>query len=704
MTTPDNYRIKPQHRERSALVYIRQSSPGQVRENIESAYVQLGLRKVAIELGWQDPKVIRDDMGISAGGFADRPGFQKMLTEITMRSVGIIFAVEASRLSRNSRDWAQLFELCGFFDTLVGDLDQIYDLSVPNDRLVLGIKGTIAEMELSVIKNRLRTGAESKAARGELKFLLPPGYSHDPSGRMVLDPDIRIREAVQNMFDQFDRFTSVRQLSLWYGDTRTLFPVIRGRGTRIVSWEFPPASTLYRLLEHPIYAGVYVYGRRNIQVKYIEGRIVKRLGAALPPEQSRVFIRDHHVGYITWERYQANQARLAEAGPRWKMQENKGAVRKGVALLAGILRCGHCGRKIYVAYNKKNALYHCDGGRSRNSARCQSFGSYLIDQRVGEELCRALGPLALDASTAAVERRKTEQEQVVRQAELRVEAAQYEADRAFEQFDHVDPKNRLVADTLEQRLNARLVELQEAETALAESKSNIRSITDEERRKVEQLGRDFPTLWSHPKAPISMKKQLIRSAIEEVIVKHDVEQSKLNVVIHWKGGAHTQIFVPKRATPVGSKADESLVNLVKELSATLEDGEIARVLNMKKLSSPKGLPWTQDRVKMFRKHHHIRCGKPADTSEMMSGNQAMAYLGISRHGLEALIRAGVVTKRQVTDFAPWMISRSELDSEAVQEVVRVLKTTGRVPTKGGCSEDQTSLFPMISGKVERDAL
>lgn len=704
MKTLDNHRIKPQHRERSAIVYIRQSSPGQVRDYTESAQVQLGLRKLAIELGWTAPVVIMDDLGISAGGFAERPGFQRMLTDITMRKVGIVFAVDASRLSRNSKDWAHLFELCGFFDALVADIDQIYDLSVPNDRLVLGIKGTIAEMEISILKTRLKAGAESKAARGELKFIVPPGYSHDLSGRIVLDPDIRIREAIQNMFDQFDCFSSLRQLSLWYTDTKTVFPVRKVRKSRTIAWEIPTVSTLYKLLIHPIYAGAYVYGRRNVHAEYTEGRIVKRCGAVLPPERCRVFIPDHHPGYITWEKYQANQAKIAEARPRWDMQQNNGAIRDGLALLAGILRCGHCGKKIYVAYKKKSALYFCDGGAAKSSRRCLAFGSHLIDERVGEKLCRALQPLSLEASEVAIDRKSTEQEQIVRQAELRVEAAQYETDRAFEQYNLVDPKNRLVADTLEQRLNDRLTELHEAEKYLEGCRSNIRSITKHQRQEIEQLGRDFPTVLNHPKAPIGMKKQLIRAAIEEIIVKHDPDNQRLDVVIHWKGGVHTQLYVPKRATPVGSKADESLVTLVRNLSVTLGDDEVARILNMKKTTTPRGMSWTKDRVREFRKHHRIRLGKPEKNPDLMSGNQAASYLGISRHGLEALIREGALTKQQVTDFAPWEIAKSELDSEEVQGLVRVLKATGRIPKRGGCPENQTSLFPMNSGKVEKEAL
>jgi DNA invertase Pin-like site-specific DNA recombinase len=704
MTTPDDQRITPKHRARSAIVYVRQSSPSQVKDYTESTQVQLGLRKLAIDLGWTDPIVINDDLGISASGFAERPGFQRMLTEITMRNVGIILAVNACRLSRNSKDWAHLFELCGYFGTLVADLDQIYDLAVPNDRLVLGIKGTIAEMELSVLRSRLKTGAESKAARGELKFIVPPGFSHNHDGKIILDPDARVRAAIENMFCQFERCASIRQLSIWYRDTKTLFPVRKVRKSRTIEWEIPTTSNLYKLLTHPIYSGAYVYGRRSVQVEYVDGRLVKRVGSIKSPDQCRVFIPDHHPGYITWEKYLANQAKLAEARPRWDMQQNHGAVRDGLALLAGILRCGHCGRKIYVSYKKRSALYFCDGGAAKSTRRCLAFGSHLIDQRIGHELCRALQPLSLEASSLALERRVAEQEQAIMQANLRVQAAQYEADRAFEQYDLVDPKNRLVAESLEQRLNERLELLREAELTLETCRSQIKPLTTHQRLQIEQLGRDFTTVWNHPKAPIGMRKQLLRAAVEEIIVKHDRDNEKLNVVIHWKGGSHTQINVKKRATPVGSKAGEDLIVLVRKLSDSLNDAEIARILNMKKKTTPRGLFWTQDRVNNFRKAHKIRPIKRSVDPNLLSGQNAAKYLGISRNGLYGLIRIGLVRKHQVTDFAPWHISRDELDSEPVQAAVRILKATGRLPKQGGCPKVQQSLFPMISGKVEKEAL
>jgi len=714
--TPDaELRITADHRAKIALVYARQSSPHQVRSNRESTRLQLGLREKAVALGWTRPVVVDDDLGTSAAGFADRPGFQRMLARVALREVGIILCADASRLSRNSKDWAHLFELCAYFGTLIADLEQVYDLSRPNDRLVLGIKGTISEMELQVLRTRLRAGSEEKAARGELRTCLPAGYVHDLSGAIVPDPDARVQAAIELMFDQFDRCSSVRQLALWHRDTGTLFPV--KKRNRTTTWTTPPGRTLRNYLEHPLYAGAYVFGRTTTRVEYVDGRLVKRQ-VVLPPEEWAVCIRDHHPAYVTWERYLANKAKTAQNRPRWSMDDNQGAIRDGLALLAGLLRCGHCGGRVYVAYKKASALYYCDGGQAKGSKRCLSFGSNLVDRRVGEELCRALEPLSIEAALRAADSLEAERNDEVRQAELHVEEAQYEADRAFEQFDLVDPKNRLVADTLEARLNEKLVALQEAKHHLdAVTRAAPEPLSDAQRRRLEDLARDFPSVWHHPRADPALKKRLLRTVVHEVLVRAvtadepktenqqepavDVARlrgrERLEVTVHWRGGSHTRFEVKKRATPRGKGAptDPELVDTVRELARSgLDDAAIARILNMQEVPTARGLTWTQDRVRNFRRTHRVPKAEPPPEGERLTQSQVAAYLGVSRNGVLALERLGAISKNQITDFAPWRVPRSELDSERVQRLVRTLKDTGRLPRTpaGGCPEGQATLF------------
>ena len=694
-------RITPEHLRREAIVYVRQSSPGQVRTNKESTRIQMGFREKAIELGFKDPTIIDDDLGVSASGFSDRPGFQKMLARVVMREVGIILCVDASRLSRNSKDWANLFELCSHFDTLIADLDQVYDLARPNDRLVLGIKGTVSELELSIIKNRLKRGAEEKAARGKLKYIVPPGYTHDHDHSIILDPDKRVRNAIGTMFDQFERCSSMRQLAIWYRDNNALFPVRKVRKTRTIEWEIPSASTLRKLLQHPIYAGVYTYGRRYEVIEYRDGKLVKRTVQYRTPEQCRVCIHDNHPAYISWERFLANQDKIAQCRPRKKMDENPGPVREGRALLAGILRCGHCGAKISVAYRNAYALYYCDGGQQiKGERRCLSFGSKHIDLALAEQLCNAISPLAIDASRLAMEERRREWKQNLKTARMRLQDAQYEADRAFERLDLVDPKNRLVAESLEERLNQKLQELLDAKEGLRQVDEREYALTEEQSRLIQQLARDFPSAWDHPKADIKIKKRIIRTAIEEVVATHQPERQMLEVIIHWRGGVHTKIHVPKRATPIGSKTDQSLIETVKDI-ASLSDAEIARILNMKRITSPKGLRWSKDRVRNFRNHHHIQSVGDQRDEDHMTGQQVAERLGVSRHGVEALIQIKALHNYQITEFAPWRIPRAEVESDEVRRLVKILKETGRLPKDGLGEAGQRSLFPEKSEDREK---
>lgn len=692
MNLGDQHRIAKRHLERNALVYVRQSDSRQVREHTESTALQRGLRERAIAMGWPMPKLVEDDQGITASGFSERPGFQWMLAQVTLRKVGIILCIEASRLSRNSPDWAHLFELCGYFDTLVADVHQVYDVSIPNDRLVLQIKGTVAELELFTLRTRLRAGAEAKAARGELRVLLPPGYVYDANEEIVIDPDTRVQQAIRSMFDLFDQQTSVRQLALAYRDSQLLFPVRKPRTREGLVWDLPNAAMLQKLVSHPIYAGVYTFGRTQTFVDYAEGKLIKRTRRLNSPEEWRVCIRDHHEAYISWQRYQDNQARLAESRPRWAMDDNRCAVRQGRALLAGLLRCGKCGRKLRVIYNRKSsAMYHCDGAEPRGSKGCVAFGAKYVDREVGKQLCQAMEPLAIEAAERAFGLEEQQREQRVSHARLRVDAAQYAADRAFEQYDLADPKNRLVVDNLEKRLNEKLIELRAAQHDLERSLESDPPLTEEQREELHRLSRNFPRVWNHHDTSTKLRKQLLRLAIVEVIVQRDGRQ--LTFTIHWAGNACTKLTVQKRATPVGSRADASLVELVTKLADTLDDAEIARILNMKKICTPRDLRWTKDRVNSFRSHQHIRLGKRIADPDVLTGQQAREYLGIGYHGLTALIRRGVIHTNQVTDFAPWRLSRAELDSERVQKLVKLLKKNGRLPSEGGSPQRQQPLFP-----------
>ncbi len=699
------HQISSDHLARQAVVYVRQSSPGQVLKNVESTRLQKDLRHKAMALGWRQPVVIDEDLGISAGGYAERPGFQGLLTRVATRQVGIIFCIEASRLSRNSKDWAQLFELCSLFDTLIADVDQVYDLSNPNDRLVMGIKGTVSEMELGLIRQRMRAGVEAKAARGELRYMLPIGYAYDTDDQVVFDPDERVRHALRTMFRQFDRCSSARQLAIWYRDSETRFPLKSRYKNGPVRWEYPSAGILSKLLRHPFHAGAYVYGRTQTGVEYVDSEVKKCVTRSGQP---RVCIRDHHPAYINWERHLENCAKISKNRPMWRMQENQGAIREGLALLVGLLRCAKCGKRMRVGYpTKKSAIYYCDGEGEVGSRRCMSFTSSVIDVRVGEELCRALEPHSLQAGIRAAQMNDSQRVQELESARLQVEAAQYQVDRSLEQFDQCDPKNRHVAGTLEERLNDKLVELQAARDRYGRIENSEVALSEEARARLQKLSRNFPIVWGHPKADPKLKKRLLRAAINEILVKPQEEPRQLELTIHWQGGVHSRIYVPRRpARRERSESQDSFEPLIKKLAEQLPDAEIARILNLKKQPTPGGLQWTQNRVRAYRKQRHIHGSKREANDDSMTMRQVQRYLDIGTSGVKALARRGLITTNQITNFAPWKVAREELDSGEVQELVKALKRTGRLP-KGGSSKAQPGLFDAKQGvttEVNQEAL
>lgn len=697
MSTNRDQRICDSHLKRKAIVYVRQSSPKQVKMNAESLKFQLSLRERAISFGWLDPVVIDEDLGVSAGGFSNRPGFQKMLTMVTMKQAGIIFCVDASRLSRNSKDWAQLFELCGFFHTLVADNDQIFDLNNPNDRMVLGIKGTMSEMELSVLKLRLKQGSIQKAGRGELKFILPPGYCYDSNDAIVTDPDERVRHAIHQMFAQFARHTSVRQLTTWYIDNGVSFPVRRvGRHNPLV-WEPPKYGSLKTLLQNPIYAGVYAYGRRQTFYEYKDGRLIKKISDYLPHDQWQVCIKDHHEAYISWGDFLDIQNKISQNRPRWELDENMCAIREGLALLVGLLRCGRCGNKLYISYKTKkkpSAMYFCSGHNGERSKRCLSFGAHFVDKHICDELLKALEPACAQAGIAAVELADSENAEMIKSAELDLQNAKYHAERAFEQYDLVDPANRLVASSLEQRLNEKLADLHQAREKLSNLKHCERSLTEGEKQNILDLSHDFKRVWHHEETDPVLKKRLLRLFIREIMVNHDADASMLHLIVHWQGGVHTKVSITKRKTPFGNKADGSLIDKVKLLSGRIDDPEIARVLNMCGEKTPAGLRWNKDRVSQFRKHHRILAAhRRRDKSDLFTAEKAAEHLAISRRALNKLVKAGLIDTNQVMPFAPWEIHRQQLDSGKVQQAIQNLRATGRLfPQNEPCSK-QMILFP-----------
>ena len=388
-------KIKPEHLARKAIVYLRQSSEKQVRQNKESQHLQYAVAERVRSLGWKRVEIINSDLGSSAGiASAEREGFERVLSLVALGEVGIVGSREVSRLSRTDKDWCRLLEVCQIFGTLIADEQQVYDLNYLDDQLVLGIKGTLSVVELKVIRQRLLAGQESKARRGELFKRLPIGYARDAVGKVVFHPDRRVCEAIQLVFAKIRELWSVRQTFQWFRDHDVELPANPIQGTRLV-WKIPSQSLIRDILCNPFYAGAYVWARRPVTTLLVDGRLEKRQSAMRSAEDCRVFIRDHHVGYIDWATYEENRRMIRRNSVNWEGDESTTAIRAGQGLLVGLVRCGHCGRKLHVRYwggRGTNARYLCKGDYDDGGQYCIGFGGSSVDRRIGHELLKVIAP------------------------------------------------------------------------------------------------------------------------------------------------------------------------------------------------------------------------------------------------------------------------------------------------------------------------
>ena len=456
-------KITPEHLARKAIVYLRQSSEKQVRQNTESQRLQYEMAERIRGLGWQEVEVINSDLGTSAAiGAVYREGFERVLSSVALGEVGIVVSREVSRLSRTDKDWCRLVEVCQIFGTLIGDEQQVYDLSYLDDQLVLGIKGTLSVVELKVLRQRMQAGQESKARRGELFKRLPVGYRKDATGKVVLHSDRRVVEAIQLAFTKFRELWSVRQTFQWFRDHDVELPANPIRGTRLV-WKIPSQSLVRDILRNPFYAGAYVWGRRPVETLLIDGRLRKRQAANRRPEDCRVFIAGHHPGYIDWATYQENQRMTRRNSVNWQADESMPAIRAGQGLLVGLLRCGHCGRKLHVRYwggSGTHARYLCKGDYDDGGQYCIGFGGASVDRRFSQELLKVISRCGVEASLKAIDELSSG-DAAQRAARMnKLQQLEYEAKRAFEQYDVVDARNRLAAAELERRWNEKLEEIE----------------------------------------------------------------------------------------------------------------------------------------------------------------------------------------------------------------------------------------------------
>ncbi len=665
-------KITPEHLARSAYVYIRQSTADQLRHNHESRRRQYALAERARQHGWQDVVVIDDDLGRSGSGVS-RPGFEKLLAAICAGQVGAVFAIEASRLARNGRDWHTLIEFCGLVDVIILDEDGVYDPRLPNDRLLLGMKGTMSELELSLLRQRSLEALKQKARRGELFLTVAIGYVKVRHNRIEKDPDLRVREAITLVFRKFSQFASIRQVHLWLRQERIELPAVRysiEEGRRII-WKLPVYNTVHHIVTNPIYGGAYAFGRTGSRVTIEDGRKHVVRGCKRDRSQWDVLLVDHHDGYLSWAEFERNQRLIADnANSKGLMV--RGSVRRGETLLAGLLRCGHCGRKLHVAYGGSKGeagRYHCKGSSiNHGGERCISFGSLRIDKAVGNEVVRVLQPVGIEAALNAIERRTCEAAEKRRQVELSLKQARFETAHARRQYDAVDPDNRLVASELERRWNDRLVDQRRLEDELeALDKNGEPVLGDEEREELMRLGADLRVAWSHPNATTVTRKKIVRAVLHEIVVR--VEANRVEMVVHWQGGDHTRLSVKKnKAGKHRWCVEEDTEVLIRELARMMPDRSIASLLNRSGKKTGRGNGWKQNSVCGVRNRLGVavyREGERAERGEITLDETA-TILDVSPMTVLRMIRSGTLKGWQLCKGAPWVIKAADLEQISVR--------------------------------------
>ena len=658
-------KIKPTHLQRAAFVYVRQSTAVQLERNRESTDRQYKLVERAIALGWhrQQITVIDEDLGISASGTVHRSGFATMTAELALGKIGIVLSLEVSRMARNNADWYRLLDLCAMTDTLIADGDGLYHPALFNDRLLLGLKGTMSEAELHVLRTRLDGGIRNKAARGELRRGLPVGLVWgEKDGEILFHPDESVRGALRAVFERFTETGSVRQVWLWFRSQKLSFP-LQSSTLPEIRWVTPTYTAIHHVLTSPVYAGAYVYGKTR-QERFMDdaGQIKKRL-RRLPRSQWSVLIPQHHKGFIDWETYQSNQARIA-TNTRPRAHQAEGAVREGAALLQGIANCGNCGRRLKVYYQGSNSTpgYHCPGSTIVNGrgSYCLRVGGCRIDEAVANAFISAVTPAGIEAALAAEASIEVEHDTALAQWRLEVERARYQAERAERRYRVVEPENRLVARGLETEWNERLRDLAAAEAELARrQQQRPRPLTDQEREKIRALATDIKGVWSAPTTTDRDRKELLRTLLEEVKIVVKREEFTARLTLRWRGGAITELDVSLRqyhTAPI--RNDEETINLVRRLAVHYSDAIIAGILNRQGRTTPHGERFTANTVGNLRRYWKIPVFQKPSTSpegQLLTVHKAAEILGVVPSTVHRWLIDGFISGEQITPGAPWQI-------------------------------------------------
>jgi len=636
-------KIRSTHLERKAFVYVRQSGLAQVRHHRESTTRQYGLADEARRLGWEASRieVIDDDLGISGRTASARAGYRELVGQVCMGEVGAIFGLEVSRLARSSADLQRLLEFCSISDTLIIDSDGTYDLANFNDRLLLGLKGTMSEAELHLLAGRLHGAKQAAAARGDLRFPLPVGYVYDEAHATVFDPDEEIQAAVRDVFAAFTTTGSAYGVVGAFAARRFPRRAYGGAWAGEIRWGRLTHNRVLGILTNPAYAGAYVFGRyRSQRVLTPDGTIRTKL-VSLPLPEWAVLIRDHHPGYISWETYLANGERLAAHCTRHGARPE----REGNALCQGIVRCGACGRGMSTTYPNGKPAYDCSRTRADHTRTpgCRSVVAAMVDEVVARRLLQAVAPEEIALALAAADEVADRYARSRRVLELRVERARYDAVRAERAFHRCDPENRLVARSLEQRWETQLKELAEAERELA---CDTRRAPMPPREEIEAVAQDLPRLWAAPTTSAKDRKRLLRALVADVTLRSDPTGPRLRIGIRWCSGATEEVAALRWKSAAQSRRTSSaVVGLVRRLTPERTDVEIAETLNVAGHRTGLGRPFDIEAVRWVRFAHRIP-SRPLLAPSELTVAQVARHLGITTSAVYYWIEHGQLEARR----------------------------------------------------------
>ena len=652
---------------RKAVVYIRQSTPGQVQTNRESQRRQYELVDVARRRGFRDVEVIDDDLGRSASGMVARPGFERLVAWLCAGEVGAVLCFDASRLARNGREWHHLLELCGLVEARVIDLDGVYDPCRPNDRLLLGMKGSISEFELGVLRARMLDAARAKARRGELRISVPIGYIWHREIGLGFDPDRRIQEVIRLIFARFRELGSARQAFLSMLAERVHFPR-PSDGKKLVAfeWTLIRYRNVISVLKNPFYAGTYAYGKGEKRTAIVDGRARKSYGHRKPLEAWEVLLRDHHDGYIDWAEFERNQKQLAVNA--YSKAGGAKSGRGGRALLAGLISCGRCGRHLMVSYSGRSPgqpVYRCERpNQMLGLPRCFTFGGLRVDTAVARELLRAVEPMAIEAAIEA-ERRymegRGEQQRIV---ELELQQARYEASLAERRYAACDPDNRLIAAQLEKSWEAALRRVETCQAQLEAVRTPDPPIVPPD---FNGLADDLDAAWNAPGVTMRTRQRLLRALVTDIIADVDDAAREVVLTIHWRGGQHSQLRVRKpKSGEHGCRTPEEALAVMRSMASRWSDEDIAASLNRMGMPTGQGKTWTAHRVSSVRRVNGIHAYRSAEKSgEWLTMSEAARALGVTHHRVRRLIKDGILLAEQVVPGAPYQIRAADLQCERV---------------------------------------